>query len=195
MNIWFSSDFHYGHANICGPKISKWNKGYRNFDSIPQMNDAIVESLNSRIKENDVLYFLGDWAFGGRENIPLLRNRIQCKTINFVLGNHDQYIRDYSSLFNWVKPVWEGKIGGKYFVLNHYSQRIWNHSHHFSYHLYGHSHGTLSDDINSLSFDVGWDTKLFDHAHHTPYHIDEVTHIMENFKTHTPIDHHNKETH
>lgn len=194
MNIWFTSDLHYGHANIAGPDISKWKSGYRNFESVRAMNEAIVESLNSRIAENDVLYFLGDWSFGGYDNVRKLRDQVKCQTIYVVLGNHDHHLDKQRELFSRVLPVWEGKIDGNYFVLNHYAQRVWNHSHHGSYHLYGHSHGTLPDEPNALSLDVGWDTALFGHKKHTPYHIDEVRYIMSQMKNYQPVDHHNSET-
>ena len=34
MNIWFTSDTHFGHTNIAGPSISVWKDGYRNFNSV-----------------------------------------------------------------------------------------------------------------------------------------------------------------
>ncbi len=43
--------------------------------------------------------------------------------------------------------------------MNHYAQRVWEHSHHGSWHVYGHSHGSLPDDIKSKSIDVGVDTE------------------------------------
>lgn len=53
-----------------------------------------------------------------------------------------------------------------------------------SWHLYGHSHGNLPDDPNSLSFDVGVDTNNF-----KPYSLKDVERIMAG-KTFKPIDHH-----
>jgi calcineurin-like phosphoesterase family protein len=64
MNIWISSDFHYNHKNITGPKVSNWKSGYRNFNSIQKMNDALINNINKCAKEDDILYFLGDWNFG-----------------------------------------------------------------------------------------------------------------------------------
>ena len=58
------SDFHLGHANIAGPKTSKWKEGYRNFDSVVEMNDEIINTINKYVKHDDVLYFLGDFCFG-----------------------------------------------------------------------------------------------------------------------------------
>jgi hypothetical protein len=39
--------------------------------------------------------------------------------------------------------------------LSHYAFRVWNHSHHNSWNLYGHSHGLLPG--NSQQLDVGVD--------------------------------------
>jgi calcineurin-like phosphoesterase family protein len=51
--------------------------------------------------------------------------------------------------------------------------RVWNQSHRGALHLYGHSHGTLPDDANSKSFDVGVDC----HDYH-PISLDRVLAIM-----------------
>ena len=193
-NIYFTSDTHYGHSNIAGPTISKWKSGYRNFSSLHDMNEAIVDAMNEA-RENDVIYHLGDWSFGGKDNIEKLRKQVRCKNIYLTLGNHDHHIgREFKHLFGWVKPIWEGKILDQYFVLHHYSQRIWNISHRGSIMLYGHSHGTLPDDKGLRSIDVGFDTELFGHKKHTMYHFDEVMHIMKNHKSYSPVDHHNGET-
>lgn len=95
--IWFSSDFHYGHKNICRG-ISEWPSrdgggNTRDFNTLEEMNDAIVNGINSVIQQEDILYFLGDWSFGGIENVWNLRKRIVCRTIHFVLGNHEQHIK------------------------------------------------------------------------------------------------------
>jgi calcineurin-like phosphoesterase family protein len=93
--IWFSSDFHYGHKNICRG-VSEWTgrlENTRDFKTLEEMNDAIVDGINSVVQQNDILYFLGDWSFGGVDNVWNLRKRIPCKTIHFVLGNHEQQIK------------------------------------------------------------------------------------------------------
>jgi len=51
--------------------------------------------------------------------------------------------------------------------------RVWNLSHHGSWHLYGHSHGNLPDTPTSLSMDVGVDTHGF-----RPWHFDEISTLM-----------------
>lgn len=193
-DVWFFSDLHAYHKNIAGPTVSSWASGYRNFDSIEEMNEVMFANINEVCKPNDKIFFGGDWSFGGFDKIKLTRDRINCKNIVFILGNHDHNIHKQRELFSWVGPIWQGKINGRYFFINHFAQRVWEHSHHDSIHLYGHSHGTLWDDPDSFSFDIGMDTKLFGHAQFTPYHYDEVIYIIENFKNNIPKDHHTSET-
>jgi calcineurin-like phosphoesterase family protein len=52
--------------------------------------------------------------------------------------------------------------------------QLWNAKHHGTYHLYGHSHGSLADDIHSRSFDVGVDCHDF-----YPLSYAEVKEIMK----------------
>ena len=99
QKIYFVSDTHFGHANICRG-VSKWSSenssnpnGTRDFDTIEEMNDAIVNAINSRVGEDDILYHLGDWSFGGWKNIYEFRKRIKCKNIHLILGNHDEHIQ------------------------------------------------------------------------------------------------------
>jgi calcineurin-like phosphoesterase family protein len=192
INVFFTSDSHYGHSNIAGPKVSSWNSGYRNFNSTHDMNEALVDSFNEA-GANDIIYHLGDWSFGGKHNIETFRKSIRCQNIFLVTGNHDKHVYDHRHLFKWIKPVWEGKIHDTYFYLHHYAQRIWNMSHRGSIMLYGHSHGSLPDDPDLLSIDVGWDTELYGHEKHTLYHYDEVMSIMKQKKW-TAVDHHNTNT-
>lgn len=91
-NIFFVSDTHYGHKNITGSTISSWKDGYRCFNTIEKMNTAIVNGINSKVKQDDTLYHLGDWSFGGIDNIWNLYKQLICKNIHFIYGNHDDHI-------------------------------------------------------------------------------------------------------
>jgi len=67
------------------------------------MNDAIVNSINKYVMENDILYHLGDWSFGGINNIWEFKKRINCKNIHLILGNHDEHIKKNKILPNCNK--------------------------------------------------------------------------------------------
>src|ERR1700740_2733163 len=56
-DTWFTADFHLGHANIiryCS----------RPFATVDEMDQAILERLNTCVKVHDILYFLGDFCMG-----------------------------------------------------------------------------------------------------------------------------------
>ena len=90
--IYFCADLHFGHTNIC-KGTTKWSdkKKCRNFNTIEEMNNAIVKSINSVVGKNDTLYHIGDWSFGGYENIWNLRKQIVCDNIIQINGNHDKF--------------------------------------------------------------------------------------------------------
>lgn len=183
----FISDTHASHANICGPAISKWDKGYRNFSSIDEMDNAIVDSINTRVGENDTLYHLGDWSFGGKDKIEKFRRRIRCKNIILIYGNHDHNIRkEFRHLFQRCYDFLETYVNGQFIVMSHYALRVWQKSHHGSWHLYGHSHGSLPD-IGGKCFDIGWC------VWRRPLSFDEVKEIMD-ARPITFNDHHSAET-
>ena len=188
MNIWFTSDTHYGHKNIAGKEVSRWTDGFRKFTSVQQMNEALITNINKYVKEDDTLYHLGDFAFGDAKVITEFRNSLVCKNIHLILGNHDQEIEDsleLQELFTSVGYVYTGYVGKQQFHLSHYSHRIWPKSHRGTIHLYGHSHGSIPDYGRSM--DVGVDT----HKDFRPYHINEIYSIMSKREIHK-IDHHGK---
>jgi len=54
QNLFFTSDTHYNHSNICRA-TSNWDgaRGTRDFHSLGQMNDAIVMGINSVVGPDD----------------------------------------------------------------------------------------------------------------------------------------------
>ena len=171
-HIWFTADFHFGHANIiryCD----------RPFSSIAEMDAEIIDRLNSSVAERDLLYFLGDFCRGSGSDALAYRKRIRCKNIFFIEGNHDAGARKIASEFRWWKQLAELKVNGQVIVLCHYAMRVWHHSFRGSWHLYGHSHGRLPDDPAALSMDVGVDTHEF-----RPWHFDEIAIRMDSKARH-----------
>lgn len=179
--IYFTSDFHYGHQNIAGPSCSNWERGYRDFNSVAEMNDAIIDSLQV-LRPGDELFNLGDWSFGPEKNVGELASYIPKQVkLHLIYGNHDKPIKRNKVLQQWfdsVQHIWEGNLQGTQFYLHHYSNRVWDRSHHRSIHLYGHSHASIPD--YGLSMDVGFDTCNYGHKKYTLYKITEILEIMAN---------------
>lgn len=100
-SVWFTSDTHYGHKNIV-LSLTQWeNKwGCRDFGTLEEHDNHIVDQINKHVMPDDVLFHLGDWSFGGIENIWNLRKRINCKNIYLCIGNHDYHIETNKSLPN-----------------------------------------------------------------------------------------------
>ena len=200
-NIWLTSDSHFGHTNIAGPKISNWSSGYRDFNSVHEMNMALVNGINKYVKEDDILYHLGDWSFGGVHNILQFRNLIICKNVHLILGNHDQHIVDKEikyhdtsfnpiELFSSVQDVLTLDIGKTKIFLSHYSHRVWLGSHKGVIHLYGHSHGSIPDYGKSM--DVGVDVAFKKFGEYRPFNIGDITNIMSK-RMIEKIDHHGED--
>lgn len=93
--IWFTSDTHYHHKNIVRG-TSEWevkqegnHQRLRDFDTLEEHDDKLVANFNKVIKGDDTLYHLGDWSFGGLQQILRFRQQLNCKNIHLILGNHD----------------------------------------------------------------------------------------------------------
>ena len=89
------ADTHYGHNNIVRG-VSQWENpnATRDFESVLEMNDAIVKSINDKVTKHDELYLIGDVAFGNVYTLVEFISRLKCGNIHVILGNHDQSIRD-----------------------------------------------------------------------------------------------------
>jgi calcineurin-like phosphoesterase family protein len=190
--IWFSSDFHFGHQNITGPTVSNWKTGFRDFDSVHEMNKTLTQTINKYVKSGDTLYFLGDFAFGGHTNTPSYRHSLVCETIHLFRGNHDNHIDKYKNLFSSIEDVgWCKDRKDRPIFLSHYSHRVWEGSHKGYIHLYGHSHDSIPD--HGKSMDVGVDTAYRLFGEYRPFSIDEIVSIMDK-RDIAYIDHHHLDT-
>lgn len=174
--IWFTSDTHFGHSNISGPKVSKWKEGYRDFESVHDMNKCLTQTINKYVKKEDTLYFLGDFGFGGHTNLPSYRHSIQCSTIHLFRGNHDNHIDKYKDLFTSVQDVGWCIYPPVQIFMSHYSHRVWMGSHKGYIHLYGHSHDSILD--HGKSMDVGVDVAYRLFGEYRPFSIEEIMQIM-----------------
>lgn len=184
---WFSGDTHHSHKNIM--KYSA-----RPFSSVEEMDDVLIANINKLVKPNDTFIHLGDYGFGYPQDIVKQLNRVACKNRMLIFGNHDKEIRKNFNFFQRYFPLGmydykEVNYNNQFIVLSHYAFRVFNRSHYGSWNLYGHSHGSLTDDPNALSLDVGVDTELYGHERFTPYSFDEIKYIMDNYKTFRSIDH------
>lgn len=197
--VYITSDIHYGHKNICRG-VTNWRtpegevpiNSTRDFDSIEQMNSTIVDRINSKVGQEDTLIITGDVAFGGFENIGIFLDRLVCKNIYLILGNHDHHIKNdrgyIKDRFIAVKDYAELNIDGVNFVLCHYPLASWHGLNKGVIHLHGHVHLSVQNKWgNGKKLDVGLDgNNLY------PYSITEIVHMMDKREVGSDIsnDHH-----
>ena len=154
QKLWFTSDTHYNHANICSA-TTQWTDPVtcREFKSLEHMNNTLVSNINEFVGQDDILIHLGDWSFGGFEQIEKFRNQIVCQNIHIVTGNHDHHIERnkdncqslFSSVNKYVELNVKWNVGTPLqddanFVLMHFPIASWNNMAKGSIHLHGHVH-------------------------------------------------------
>lgn len=141
----FTADLHLGHTNILSH--CAWTRPY---DTVESMDSAIVERINERVSSDDILYIVGDFAVSGDvEYIRHLFHQIRGRKV-LILGNHDLdrrgRVRKNLRDLPWDRPpthAQETTDEGCRIYMHHYACRTWPAAHHGSYHLFGHSHGSL----------------------------------------------------
>lgn len=187
--IFITSDTHFNHKNIAGPSVSNWDKGYRDFDSVEEMNEAILDSINSKVDKDDILYHLGDFAMGKSDAIRGFRDKIVCKNIHLILGNHDDKVRrvpNYKDMFASVHNMYEMYYNKQLIVMCHYPLHVWNKHAKGSLHFFGHCHGSLGPQTRKR-VDVGWCTWR------EPKPIDFFVDLLNDREVEV-VDHHNTNT-
>ncbi len=180
-NDFITADTHFGHANII-------KHTGRPFESVEEMDEALISRWNAKVPKKARIYHLGDFAFGrgARQRIESLVSRLNGR-IFLIRGNHDRrYVKGgLAALFDVVQCCYESRTEDKVrVVMSHYAYLTWNGSHRGSWMLHGHSHGTLSP-TNLRRVDVGVDA----HPNYEPFSYWEIAQIMEG-RVHVTVDPH-----
>lgn len=150
MADYFISDTHFKHRNIVRG-ISQWEgqKGCRDFDTLDEHDNKILDGINSVVGPDDTLRHLGDWSFGSVANVAAFRAKINCRNIILIYGNHDRNIRRdraLRDLFVWTGDMRSDFFGKQYIVQCHYAFQVWEDNNRGAFMLHGHSHDALEHD-------------------------------------------------
>ena len=109
--VWLTADTHFGDADI----IRYCGRPYR---SAEDMDRDLVARWNARVGKNDVVWHLGDFGSGGKEDIAKVFRQLNGDK-RIVLGNHDAegvkfyYEIGFSKVYD-MPVLFEG-----FFVLSH----------------------------------------------------------------------------
>ena len=148
--IYFTSDLHLGHANI----IRLCN---RPFADVDEMDEALIENWNRRVKPADTVYLVGDIVWDHKK-VPYYMERLTGKKILISSGNHDvSWVRKESCkpYFEDMIPYLEARLDGRIVTLCHYPLLEWKNSREdnpkwLGYLIHGHIHNRIAEEYFPL---------------------------------------------
>lgn len=165
-DIFFTSDTHFDHESII--RLSK-----RPFQTVTEMNEALIANWNAVIRDQDTVWHLGDFCIGSDEPASTFASRLN-GTIHLIQGNHDdRTVRDCAASFASIDTMKSISVDGQHIFLCHYPLREWNRAWRGSWHLFGHVHGRLDNEPRSKSLDVGVDSRNY-----RPVSFEEIRGVM-----------------
>lgn len=154
-NVFITSDTHFGHANI----IKYAN---RPFESVEEMNEALVENWNSVVKQGDKVYHLGDVTMNSK-SLDIM-SRLNGRKV-LIKGNHDiQKLKFYTPHFYDIRGSHE--LGS--FILTHIPVNKEQWERYPDGNIHGHLHEKIMDDPWYINVSV-------EQTNYTPIAFDEIS--------------------
>ena len=145
MANYYIGDTHFGHKNVL--KDDSRENG-RDFVSIEEHDNLIIDNINKTVTPQDNLYFLGDVSWYNPKETAELLERIKCKNRYLLLGNHDRWAKDgrCKKMFQGIYDIKQLEDEGNHLILSHNPQMMWSGQHRGVIHLYGHLHNSLEEN-------------------------------------------------
>lgn len=147
--VFFTADTHFGHKGI----LQYCN---RNFSSIEEHDEFIINSWNSRVKNYHTVFHMGDFSFYNIEKAERILQRLNGK-IFLVSGAHDKYKQVSRLSFKGIFDILQILVGDTKIVLSHYPFYDWNGRHVGTWNIHGSTHGSYIPNVNLNQKDVGVD--------------------------------------
>lgn len=169
-NIFVISDTHFSHANILNFTDEKGDKIRPHFKDVQEMNEIIIHNWNKTVKQDDIIYHLGDFSFGGKDQIGKMARRLNGRK-RLIMGNHDYNAKDYTIHFDKVMS-WR-QLGGKEFkrplILCHYplDNASFDHREDNALNVHGHLHNRLTDKPFHVNV-------CCEHTNYMPINIEDI---------------------
>ena len=183
QDIWFVSDLHMYHTNII--RLSN-----RPFADIEEMSKVLVDNWNNVVKEDDIVFNLGDFCWSesyiiwakvidklnghqvlikGNHDHPKTLQKLseQYKLIDSHQGN-PLFVKNLDKLF-LIRERLELRHNKDRFLLDHFPQYSWVGSYHGVYHLHGHIHEKNNDISTTNTYNVSIERNLY-----RPLSLDEI---------------------
>ncbi|MCK9369156.1 hypothetical protein M0R04_04315 [Candidatus Dojkabacteria bacterium] len=165
-NVFLISDTHFNHTNITS-WISELNgKPVRPWDSVEEMDEAMVDNWNNMVKVEDKVYHLGDVSMN-RNGIKIMDRLNGTKVL--IKGNHDIHpLKCYLPYFKDIRGSHKlDKLILTHFPLHRYG------SERFLGNVHGHLHEWSI--LDSYGDDDPWYFSVcVEHINFTPIAFDDI---------------------
>lgn len=113
---YYIADCHFFHQNLLT------QMDHRPFASVEEMNEAMLERWNKKVRWNDDVIILGDLSLGGPEETNELVRQLNGH-LYLIQGNHDRFGKSKgyeTTRFGWIRPYTELNDNKRKIVLCHY---------------------------------------------------------------------------
>ena len=147
MTNFYIADTHFSHKNVI-----KFDN--RPFSSIEEMNEKLISNWNSAVRNEDVVYILGDfiWSKPNSDDYKNIISRLNGWKV-IILGNHDP--KDFSKELRRIGRIRKictmeevKEPDGSIIICSHYPIPFYRRSHYEAiYHFCGHVHKTRENDF------------------------------------------------
>lgn len=111
MKIYVTSDTHFNHKNII-------DYCDRPFKDVYDMNETIISNWNNIVEPNDIIYHLGDFGFGSKEELQEIFDRLNGQKY-LIMGNHDYKFGKKNFLTLGFIEVYNTKYELDKYILSH----------------------------------------------------------------------------
>lgn len=178
----FTSDHHFFHRNA----VLKY--GRKEFNSLNEMHESLINNWNSKITNDDTVYVLGDFSLGRKEETRIILGRLNGRKI-LIRGNHDKYSKNKLTALDFIGIGFDDVMdeetltlsNGEQVTLKHYPQqesrirRLWDkltrkkskqrayHAFYPTYHGLWHIHGHFHNGpkVNGKQINVNVDVRKY----------------------------------
>ncbi len=165
VDIWFSSDLHYGHENIIRYCSRPFKDAYH-------MNEVMIERHNALVKPQDHWYCLGDVAVS-QVTLNYVLPRLNGHK-RLILGNHDNHapMKNYCQYFQKIL-LWRQFEG---IVFTHIPLPRAHFPGKSLVNAHGHIHEKPSPPGPYINLCVEW-------TDYRPVHLDDVKKMAQKLQT------------
>ena len=182
-NVYVSSDLHLNHEQVI--------KFGRNFSFVQEMNEVLIDNINQKVKQNDLLILMGDTLMINKDYNKFL-SMLNCENVIMLYGNHcnpNRFKEITGSCSN--KLLYHGYylelvINKQIIVCSHYPIWNWNYQNDGSFMLHGHNHSDEDEVLLQIHkykcMDVGVDNYYKIFGNYNVFSFEQVVNVLKNKK-------------